>query len=68
MYRSHDGDIGPVRLVACPQKKLGLSLLLHWLAWERNWVRTHRSVVRRAEDCAGSSFFLGAVGSIQICR
>jgi hypothetical protein len=56
MYRSHAGDMGPISLVACPQQKLGLSLLIHWVAWERNWVRTHGSISRRAEDCAGSHF------------
>jgi hypothetical protein len=56
MYRSHVGDMGPVSLVACPQQKLGLSLLLHWLAWERIWVRTHGLVSRRAVDYVGSTF------------
>jgi hypothetical protein len=37
-YWSYTGDMGPVNLVACHRQKLGLSLLLHWLAWERNWV------------------------------
>jgi hypothetical protein len=55
-YRSHAGDMGPVNIVSSPQQKLGLSLLLHWLAWERNWVRTHGSVGRRAGDCVGSPF------------
>jgi hypothetical protein len=49
-YRSHDGDMGPVSLVAYHQQKLDLSILLHWLAWKRNWVRTHGSVSRRAMD------------------
>jgi hypothetical protein len=62
-YRSHAGDMGPVSLVACHRQKLGLSLLLHWLAWKRNWVRTHGLVSRRAEP-----FFSGAVGSVQIYR
>jgi hypothetical protein len=35
--------MGPVSLVAYHQQKLALSLLLHWLAWERNWVRPHGS-------------------------
>jgi hypothetical protein len=56
MYRSHAGDMGPVSLVAYPWQKFSLSLLLHWLAWDRNWVRTRGSVGRHAEDCAGSSF------------
>jgi hypothetical protein len=56
MYRSHAGDIGPVSLVACPRRKLSLSLLLYWLVWERNWIQTHGLVSRRAENCAGSPF------------
>jgi hypothetical protein len=56
MYRSHASDMGPVSLVACHQQKLGLSLMLHWLAWERNWVRTHGSVSRRAMDCVECPF------------
>jgi hypothetical protein len=55
-YRSHAGDMGLVSLVACHQQKLGLSLLLHWLAWERNQVRTCRSVSRHTVDCFGSPF------------
>jgi hypothetical protein len=31
-------------------------ILFDWLAWERNWVRTRRSVSRRAVDCVGSPF------------
>jgi hypothetical protein len=56
MYRSHAGDMGPVSLVAHHRQKLGLSLLLHWLAWERNYVRTHGLVSRHAEDCVRSPF------------
>jgi hypothetical protein len=55
-YRSHAGDMSPVSLVACHRLKLGLSLLLHWLAWERNWVRSSGSVSRCAVDCVGSPF------------
>jgi hypothetical protein len=55
-YRSHAGDMGPVNLVAYHRQKLGLSMLLHWLTWERNWVRTHGSVSRRAVDCVRSPF------------
>jgi hypothetical protein len=65
-YRSHAGDMSPVSLVACHRHKLCLSLLLHWLAWERNWVRTCGSVSQHAMDWVGSPFFSGAVGSIQI--
>jgi hypothetical protein len=56
MYRSHAGDIGSVSLVDCHRQKLGLSLLLHWLASEKNWVRTHGSVSRRDVDCVRSPF------------
>jgi hypothetical protein len=55
-YRSHAGDLGVVSLVACHRQKLGLSLLLQWLASKRNWVRTCGSVSRRAGDCVGSPF------------
>jgi hypothetical protein len=60
-YRSHAGDMSPVSLVAYHRQKLDLNLLLHWLAWERNWVQTRRSVSRRAMDCVGSPF-LGSSG------
>jgi hypothetical protein len=33
-----------------------LSPLLHWLARERNWIRTHRSIRRRAVNCVGRPF------------
>jgi hypothetical protein len=48
--------MGPVNLVACHRQKLGLSLLLHQLAWERNWVRTRGSDSWRVVDCVGSPF------------
>jgi hypothetical protein len=54
MYQLHAGDMGPVNLVACHRQKLDLSLLLHWLAWERNWVVGLAS--RRDVDCVGSPF------------
>jgi hypothetical protein len=53
-YRSHVGDIGPVRLVVDYQQKLNFSPLLHWLLWERSWVRTRGSDDRRVVDCVGS--------------
>jgi hypothetical protein len=55
-YWSHANDMGLVSQVVCHWQKLDLSPLLHWLAWERNWVWTHRSVSRRAVDCVGSPF------------
>jgi hypothetical protein len=48
--------MGPISLVAYHRQELGLNLLLHWLAWERNWVRTHGSAGRRAGDYVGSPF------------
>jgi hypothetical protein len=48
--------MGPVSRVSCHRQKLGLSLLLHWLAWEGNRVWTHRSVNRYAVDYVGSPF------------
>jgi hypothetical protein len=56
MYRSYAGDTCLVSLVACPRQKLGLSLLLYLLAWERNWVQTRGSVGWRAKDCVWSPF------------
>jgi hypothetical protein len=44
-----------------------LSPLLHWLAWERNWVRTHGWVSRRAGLVSGT-LFLGSSDSVQLCR
>jgi hypothetical protein len=58
MYQSHAGDMGPVSLVAYHRQKFGLSLLLHWLAWETNWVQTHGSIIQRAVDCVGSLFLM----------
>jgi hypothetical protein len=46
--------MGLVSLVAGRRQKLGLSLLLHWLAWERNWVQTRGSVSWHAVNCVGS--------------
>jgi hypothetical protein len=67
MYQSLADDMGSISLVDCHRRKLGLSLLFHWLTWEINLVWTHGSVSRRAVDYAGSPFFR-AVGSIQICQ
>jgi hypothetical protein len=46
----------PVSRVVGHRQELGLCLLLHWLAQERNWVQTHRSVSRCAVDCVESPF------------
>jgi hypothetical protein len=55
-YRSHAGVYG----LSKPSSRLlidvWLSPLLYWLARERNWVRTRRSVSRHAVNCVGSSF------------
>jgi hypothetical protein len=48
--------MGPVSLIVGHQHELGLCLLLHWLAQERNWVQTHGSVGQRAVDYFGSPF------------
>jgi hypothetical protein len=48
--------VGPVILLVCHQQRVALPPLLQWLARERNWVRTHGSVSRRAIDCVGSHF------------
>jgi hypothetical protein len=59
-YRSHAGDVGPVSLVACHQQVFGLSALLQWLCWERNWGRS-RGLLNRAKGWSREHFFLGAV-------
>jgi hypothetical protein len=51
----------PVSLVVYYQQRVALPPLLQWLAWERNWERTHGSVSRRAMDSVGSS------GSVHRC-
>jgi hypothetical protein len=55
-YRSHDGDMGLISLVVCRRQMLGFALTDSRLARERNWVRTCRSVSRRAVDCVRSPF------------
>jgi hypothetical protein len=51
----------PVSLVACHRKKLGLSLLLYWFAWERHW---YRPTDRSADVLwiVSGAFFLGGSG------
>jgi hypothetical protein len=44
----------PVSLVTGCQQKLDFSPLLHWLFWERSWVRTRGSISHRVMDCIGS--------------
>jgi hypothetical protein len=61
-HRSHAGNVVPVSLVACHRQKLGLSLLLPWLAWERNWIRTRRLASRCAVNYIRSHFFLRSSG------
>jgi hypothetical protein len=56
---SHAGVMGPVSLVARHQQVLDFSSLLHWLLWERSWVRTHRSISRRAVNRDRSPFSRG---------
>jgi hypothetical protein len=60
MYRSHAGDVGPVSLVVCHQQVLGLSALLQWLCWEKNWGES-RGPLSRAERWSRKHFFSGAV-------
>jgi hypothetical protein len=55
-YRSHVGDMSPVSQVVCRQERVTLPPLLRCLSWERNWVRTHESINRRAVDYIGSPF------------
>jgi hypothetical protein len=55
-YRSHAGDMGPVGLVAYHRQMFGFAPVASRLAWERNWVRIHRSINRCDVDCVGSPF------------
>jgi hypothetical protein len=48
--------MGLVSLVAGCRKRVALPPLLQWLGRERNWVRTHGSVNRRAVDYVRSPF------------
>jgi hypothetical protein len=59
-YRSHAGDIGPVNLVVYHRQVLGLSALLQWLCWERNWGGSH-GPLSQAERWSWEHFFSGAV-------
>jgi hypothetical protein len=46
--------MGPVSLVSGCQQKLDFSPLLHWLLWQRSWVRTCGSGSHRPVDCVVS--------------
>jgi hypothetical protein len=52
----HTRPIAIPSLVACHRQNLDLSLLLHWLVWERNWVWTYGLISRRAVHCIRSPF------------
>jgi hypothetical protein len=51
--------MGPISLVVGCQQKLDFSPLLHWLLWERSWVRTHGSISRYAVDYVRSPYSRG---------
>jgi hypothetical protein len=55
-YRSHAGDMDPLRLVVCHQWVLDLSALLHWRGWERKWSGS-RGPLSRAERWSQEHFF-----------
>jgi hypothetical protein len=55
-YRSHTGVYGHSKPSSLLLTDVWLSLLLHWLTRERNWVRARGSVSRRAVNCVGSPF------------
>jgi hypothetical protein len=55
-YRLHAGVYGSIKPSSRLSTEVWLSPLLHFLARERNWVRTHGSVSRRAVDYVGSLF------------
>jgi hypothetical protein len=60
-YRSHAGDMSLVSIVAHHRQKLGLSLLLHWLAWRE----TRYGTTNRSTDVLGivsGALFLGSSG------
>jgi hypothetical protein len=50
----------PVSLVVCRQHVIGLSALLQWLCWERNWGGSHEPL-SRAKRWSREHFFSGAV-------
>jgi hypothetical protein len=50
MYWSHAGDVGLVNWCSLLTTMLKFSWHLQWLLWERNWIRTRRSVNRCAVD------------------
>jgi hypothetical protein len=59
-YPSHAGAIDPVRLVVCHRQMLGLSALLQWLCWKRNWGGSRRPL-SQAERWSREHFFSGVV-------
>jgi hypothetical protein len=59
-YRSHTGDMGPISLVAYCRQMFGLSALLQWLCWERNWGGSH-GPLSWAKRWSREQFFLGVV-------
>jgi hypothetical protein len=59
-YWSLAGDVGPVSLVAYHQQVLGLSVVLRWLWWKRNW-NVSRRPLSRVERWSQEHFFLRAV-------
>jgi hypothetical protein len=58
---------GPGKPSSLLSTNVWLSPLLHWLARERNWVRTHGSVSWRVVDFIRSSF-LGSSDYVQLCQ
>jgi hypothetical protein len=59
-YRSYAGDMSTISLIVCCQLMFGLSALLLWLCWKRNWGESH-GPLSRAERWSREHFFSGAV-------
>jgi hypothetical protein len=59
-YRSHVGDMGLISLLVHRWQVFGLSALLQWLCWERNWGGSRRPL-SRAERWSREHFFSGVV-------
>jgi hypothetical protein len=67
MYQSHVGDMGLISPVAGHPQVVGLSLLLQWLSWERNWGESC-GPLSRAERGSREHFFSGVVVYVQPYR
>jgi hypothetical protein len=65
-YRSHTGDMGLVSLVIYCQQVLGLSALLQWLCWERNWGGSY-TTTQSGWEVESGALFLRSSAYVQPC-